>query len=168
MTPDDRLDWLTERVHEFMRHLREAHGDDPRTRTLHQKVRGVSILNNASPRGSGAGTVRNGMFKHSTGVVSVGLTDAGGRPRTEASLLKTVVHELAHATRVKEPGETSHSVQWKQTWLWFLSVATQELKWDVEIKCSECTFYGLCERDMCPKCTWLQDLCKPYAGAPSG
>lgn len=166
---DEVLDWLRERVDEFVGLLTDAHPADPRSEALLAKLRDVRLLPAAesAPR---AGAWRNGKFKHSTGVLFVAPRDPRGDVRTASSLLKTVVHELAHATRFKAPGEDAHSPQWKQTWLWFLSLATGELGWPVDIKCAECTYYGLCEtdaRDACPRCNWLQNLCKPYAGPPA-
>lgn len=161
---DDRavLQWVRDRVREFKGHLAATHPRDRRTRALLAKLVDVRLLERADSAPDGGGSWMNGKFKHSTGVLYVAPRDARGRPRTRASLLKTVVHELAHATRFKQPGETSHSQEWKQTWLWFLGVATQELGWRVDIRCAECTFYGLCDRDQCPKCTWHQRLCRPY------
>lgn len=157
----ETLRWLTARVSEFTGHLRARHPADDRTRALLAKLREVRLLPAAESAARG-GSWMNGKFKHSTGQLFVAATDGRGRPRTRSSLLKTLVHELAHATRFKEEGETSHSQRWKQTWLWFLEIATQELGWSVDIKCAECTFYGLCDRSQCPKCNWLQNLCRPY------
>lgn len=165
MTDDEILGWVRSRVVEFATRLRAAHAADPRTAALLDKLRDVRLLaaEESAPRG---GSWRNGKFKHSTGVLFVAPRDPRGAVRTASSLLKTVVHELAHATRYKAPGEQAHSPAWKQTWLWFLSVATGELGWRVDIKCAECTYYGLCDRSACPKCTWMQGLCRPYVGPP--
>ena len=167
MRPEDgaTLSWLRERVAEMMHHLREHHGDDPRAQAMFKKVADVQLLPEAEIN-QASGSWRNGKFKHSTGVLYVAGRDNNDELRTHSSLLKTVVHELAHATRFKEPGESSHSQQWKQTWLWLLEVATQALGWDVEVRCSQCTYYGLCEPHQCPKCKWMANLCKPYTGAP--
>lgn len=161
----DVLAFVRERVDEFVDHLRARHGDDPRARDLFEKLQDVRLLEpeESAPR---SGSWRNGKFKHSTGTLYVAPRDLRGDIRTESSLLKTIVHELAHATRYKTMGEVSHSQAWKQTWLWFLSIATQELDWAVDIKCAECSFYGLCEKSQCPKCNWLQNLCRPYTGDP--
>ncbi|NBU17336.1 MAG: hypothetical protein EBS48_10085, partial [Actinobacteria bacterium] len=147
------LVWVRARVTEFLDNLRARHGDDPRTRAVLAKLADVRLLADADaqPRD---GSWRNGKFRHSTGTLFVAARDPKGGVRKPSSLLKTVVHELAHATRTKEPGEASHSQQWKQTWLWFLHVATTELGWTVDIKCAECTYYGLCDRQQCPKCNW--------------
>ena len=157
------LAFLRKRVDEFVAHLRQVHAADPRVKDLTSKLRGVQLLS-AAESAPNAGSWKNGKFKHSTGMLFVAPRDPQGTVRTESSLLKTLVHELAHATRNKTAGETSHSPQWKQTWLWFLSIATQHLQWKVDIKCAECSFYGLCEQSQCPKCNWLQNLCKPYVG----
>lgn len=162
------IEWVRDRCDEFVAHVRDRYPDDPRVRALLSKFKGVQALSpeDAAPV-SPESSRRNGKFRHSTGVLYVSTRDAFDRPRTRSSLLKTVVHELAHATRYKEPGEPGHSQQWKQTWLWFLEIATAELGWGVDIKCAECTFYGLCDREQCPKCIWLQTLCRPYSGPPS-
>lgn len=157
------LAWTQRKVQQFKDHLAAVHPDDPRTRDLHAKLRVVSLLPSAESAPSN-GTWKNGKFKHSTGTLFVAPRDTSGAIRSESSLHKTIVHEMAHATRYKEPGEESHSQAWKQTWLWFLEIATQELGWTVDIKCAECSLYGLCEPAQCPKCTWMQNLCRPYTG----
>lgn len=166
-TDQEILEWVRRRVDQFVNHLEQHHPEDPRYRALLAKLDDVQLLDDAEaePRN---GSWRNGKFKHSTGTLFFAPRTPDGEPRTESSLLKTVVHELAHATRFKQPGEEAHSQQWKQNWLWFLGIATNELGWKVDIKCAECTYYGLCHRDRCPKCNWLQNLCRPYAGPPLG
>lgn len=161
----DVLAWVGERVDEFVNLLERQHPGDPRSRALFAKLTGVRLLRACESVPDG-GSWKNGKFKHSTGVLYVAPRDVTGEFRTESSLLKTVVHELAHATRFKEPGEGSHSPAWKQTWLWFLRLATDNLGWEVDIKCAECSFYGLCDQSQCPKCNWLQNLCRPYTGRP--
>lgn len=164
---DEVLEWVQDRATEFVTHVAAAHGDDPRAKAMLAKLQDVQLLQAdeyAAQRGTGSWP--NGKFKHSLGTLYVAPREPNGRVRTKSSLLKTVVHELAHATRNKEPGEESHSQQWKTTWLWFLSIATKELGWVVDIKCAECTYYGLCDRSLCPKCNWLQNLCGPYVGPP--
>lgn len=161
----DVLEWIAAQVDEFVAHLQAHHAADPRAQALFDKLRDVRLLP-AAEAVPDNGAWKNGKFKHSTGVLFVAPREQDGRFRTESSLRRTVVHELAHATRHKEPGEASHSPQWKQTWLWFLEIATAELGWGVDIQCSECTFYGLCHPEQCPKCTWLQRLCRPYVGRP--
>jgi hypothetical protein len=160
-TDRDVLDWARQRVQEFVAALEQRHAADPRTQALLAKLTRVTLLPacESAPEG---GAWKNGKFKHSTGTLYVAPRMPDGTIRSESSLLKTIVHELAHATRDKERGEASHSPQWKQTWLWFLSIATQDLEWSVDIKCAECTFYGLCQPSQCPKCNWLQNLCRPY------
>jgi hypothetical protein len=164
------LVWLRARVLEMVSYLRSRHADDPRTQRLVTKLKGVELLpeEEVRPRrgSDGESSWRNGKFSHTSGVLYVAGRDHRDAPRTRASLLKTVVHELAHATRLRYNAEGSHSQEWKQTWLWMLELATQQLGWDVEVRCAQCTFYGLCERSQCPRCTWVTNLCKPYAGAP--
>lgn len=163
------LAWLRAKVSELLGYLQTHHAGDARARSVFTKLRDVQLLpeSDLQPRTvGGSASWRSGKFRHSDGVLYVAARDFRGQTRTEASLLKTVVHELAHATRAKYLGEGSHSQQWKQTWLWMLELATQRLGWNVEVKCAQCTYYGLCERSQCPKCTWLTNLCKPYSGPP--
>ncbi len=157
--------WVREQVQALVDHVRLAYPDDPRTVAIIDKVRGVRALDPSDMRETPApGSWHSGKFKHSTGELFVALHDHQGVPRTASSIRKTIVHEVAHATRYKEPGESSHSQQWKQTWLWLLNVATAELGWQVDVRCAECSYYGLCETHQCPKCHWMLNLCKPYVG----
>lgn len=158
--------WLQGEVAALRDHVLRTYPDDPRIATIVRKLRSVKAMEATEVRATPApGMWHSGKFKHSTGELSVALTDYLGVPRTVSAVRKTIVHELAHASRVKEPGETSHSQQWKQTWLWLLNVATTQLKWDVDVRCSECSFYGLCDTHQCPKCQWMLNLCKPYVEA---
>ena len=84
--------------------------------------------------------------------------DGSGNMRDERSLNKSITHELAHGTRNKYFGETSHSEDWKKAWKRFLKIATEELGWKVEAPCSSKQFYGLTEED-CPKCVWEDREC---------
>lgn len=159
------LAWVRSRVQQLVSHVRDHHGADARTSALVRKLKDVRLMSRAEA-GAVSGAWRSGKFTHSTGVLYVTPVEQDGSPRTEQSLLKTIIHELAHATRFKTSGEDSHSQEWKQTWLWLLQVATQDLGWRVEVKCAQCTYYGLCHEEQCPKCVWLQNLCKPYLGEP--
>lgn len=132
-------------------HLRARHGDDPRAANITAKLRDVQLL---PPRpGSTPRSYVSGLFVHTTGVLMVAPRDGAGRVRTPASLNKTIVHELAHATRFKHFGESSHSKEWKAAFVWLLDVATRELGMDVEVGCSVVKYYGL-TREMCPWCIW--------------
>lgn len=164
-TDREVLEWVRRRIDAFVEYMETHHPEDPRAQALFEKLSDVRLLDPDESVPSG-GSWKNGKFKHSTGVLYLAPRDQHGTVRSESSLTKTIVHELAHATRYKEQGEASHSPQWKQTWLWFLEIATQQLGWVVDIKCAECSFYGLCEQGQCPKCNWLQNLCKPYTGKP--
>lgn len=158
------LAWTRAKVGQLVAHAREHHADNARTVALLQKLKDVRLMSRQEA-GAVPGSWRSGKFKHSTGVLYVTPVEQDGSARTEQSLLKTIIHELAHATRFKTAGEDSHSQEWKQTWLWLLQLATQDLGWRVEVKCAQCTYYGLCDEAQCPKCVWLQNLCKPYLGA---
>lgn len=158
-------EWVQAQVGALLDHIQHAHADDPRTAAVVSKVRGVraqDVLESSTT--PAPGTWHSGKYKHSTGELFVALRDLSGAPRPASSIRKTIVHELAHATRSKNSGEASHSQQWKQTWLWLLNVATAELGWEVDVRCAECSYYGLCDTHQCPRCRWMLNLCKPYVG----
>lgn len=63
-------------------------------------------------------------------------------------LRSKILHELAHSR-----GD-AHDDEWRQTWHWFLRIATTELGWQCTIRPSDCKKYGLCLNQQCPRCTW--------------
>lgn len=160
------LRYLETTIDSIKKHLLTYHKDDERTKGLLAKFRGVQLL---QPKSSSPGTYNSGMFSHSTGILYVAPRDNNGRQRTEKSLNKTIVHELAHATRFKYPGEDSHSTSWKSAWVFLLNVCTKELGMAVDVPCSSVTFYGLSKAD-CPGCDWETDptFCPEYQGPPKG
>lgn len=160
------LKYVQSTVDRVKRHLATHHHEDERTKFLLAKLRGVRLL---QTRGSSrSGTYNSGMFSHGTGILYVAPRDNKGNLRDEKSLNKTIVHEMAHASRFKYPGEKSHSAKWKNTWVFFLNVCTKELGMDVDMPCSSVTFYGL-SKDDCPTCEWETDptSCPPYTGPPA-
>lgn len=162
----DVLRWIRSRVGEFVGHMRDRHDGDARVEPLLGRLRAVALLpaDEAAPRASG--NRRGGKFNYSSGTLFVTARTPDGKPRSRASLSKTVLHELAHSSRVKGPGEDGHGPAWRENYLFFLEVATKELGWRVDMVCSDCSFYNVCKPD-CPKCTWVQRLCKPYVGPPT-
>lgn len=164
------LTYVRRAVDEFTAHLKAAYPDDPRTKALLAKLRDVRLLypSDASPS-SDATSYNSGVFSHTTGTLMVAPRDGRGAPRPEGSLNKTILHELAHATRFKHLGESSHSTAWKSAFVWFLTVATGELGWHVDLPCSVVTFYGLSQSD-CPMCAWASSAaggaCGAYTGPP--
>lgn len=157
------LAYVRETVRTFKRHLLTAYPDDERTKALVAKLRDVRLL--YRDKTPGATSYTSGVFSHSTGVLSVGPRDGRGDLRSRASMNKTVLHELAHATRFKHIGESSHSPAWRTSFVWFLGIATKELGWEVDLPCSAATFYGLNKGD-CPLCAWESRACGAFTGAP--
>ena len=145
------LRYLKSQVKTFMNHLRTKYLDEETTKNLLTKFADVQLL--PYKKGTTAGTYTSGMFDHSTGILYVAPRDGSGIVRDNASLNKSICHELAHGTRFKYPGETSHSTEWKTAWKRFLRIATDDLGWDVEAPCSSKSFYGL-ELEDCPSCNW--------------
>lgn len=159
------LDYIRKTVEKFRHHLETNHRNDERTRAMLSKLRGVRLL----PQQRTGNTYISGLFSHPTGLLMISARDGMRKLRTYGSLNKSIIHELAHATRFKYPGEKSHSTSWKSAWIFFLSVATKELGMVVDVPCSSVTFYGLQKND-CPECDWESepDSCDPYTGPPLG
>lgn len=153
------LEGLRQRATQVISHVRTSRANDPRTRMLLERVKRVELLSPEESKPNADGSFKNGKFSYGNGTVYVRARDTKGVIRTWPSLCMTLLHELAHAGRKKEPNETSHSKGWNDTWVWLLSIATQELGWVVEVKCSDCGFYGLCDRPTCPRCEWKNTRC---------
>ena len=145
------LRFITSQIQIFINHLKETYPDSDLTKNLLAKYSGCQIL--PFRKGANPNTYTSGMLDHNTGTVKIAVRDGAGNLRDEASLNKSIVHEIAHATRFKYLGETSHSTEWKDAWKTFLKIATEELGWKVEAPCSSKSFYGL-NKDDCPKCEW--------------
>lgn len=165
------LEYVRSQTNAFKRHLVAKYPADPRTKALLAKFKDIALLESKSSEpssGSGGSSVYNsGMFSHKTGRMSVAPRDGNGNIRSAGSLNKTIVHELAHATRFKYLGEDAHSDEWKSSWLFFLKIATEELGWDVEASCSAVTYYGL-DKNQCPGCNFDVDpeSCGGFTGPP--
>ena len=154
---DERtLRYLKKQVDIFIKHLKSRYPDEQFTKNLISKFSGVQLL--PFKKGTTPTSYISGMFDHGTGTIKIASRDGIGNIRDEISLNKSITHELAHGTRFKYPGETSHSDDWKKSWKKFLKIATEELDWNVEAPCSSTTFYGLKEED-CPKCIWEDRNC---------
>ena len=140
--------YITRQVRAFIKYLRKHYPREQYTLNLMEKFAGVQTL--PYTKGNTPTSYISGMFDHSTGILKIAPRDGSGHIRDDESLNKSIVHELAHATRVKYPGETSHSNTWKGVWKIFLHIATDKLGWKVD---ASCQFYGLSRKD-CPKCIW--------------
>lgn len=150
------LRFLNKQVDIFIKHLKRNYPNEQFTNNLISKFSDVQLL--PFKKGSTPTSYISGMFDHSTGTLRVASRDGSGNMRDERSLNKSITHELAHGTRFKYIGETSHSDEWKKSWKRFLKIATEELNWEVEAPCSSKQFYGLDKKD-CPKCVWEDREC---------
>lgn len=151
------LRFLKKQVDIFIKHLERNYPGESFTKNLISKFSDVQLL--PFKRGSTPTSYISGMFDHSAGTLLVASRDGSGNIRGEQSLNKSITHELAHGTRFKYPGETSHSDNWKKSWKRFLKIATDELGWEVEAPCSSKQFYGLSYED-CPNCVWEDRECE--------
>lgn len=151
------LRFLKKQVNIFIRHLKRNYPGESFTNNLISKFSDVQLL--PFKRGSTPTSYISGLFDHTTGILRIASRDGTGNMRDERSLNKSITHELAHGTRDKYFGETSHSDEWKKSWKLFLKIATEELNWEVEAPCSSQQFYGLSYED-CPNCVWDKEECK--------
>jgi hypothetical protein len=154
---DERtLRFLHSQIQTFIKHLKDNYPDEKLTKNLLAKYSNVQLL--PFRKGAKANTYTSGMFDHSNGTLKVAARDGDGTLRIDPSLNKSICHELAHGTRFKFIGETSHSNEWKNAWKKFLKIATEELHWEVELPCSSMKFYGLKKSD-CPNCVSDNEEC---------
>lgn len=161
MNEDRVIRFIERQTTEFVKYLREKYPNDQMTKNLLAKFSGVQLL--TYMKGNTNKSYISGLFDHATGVLKIAPRDSAGNIRDEQSLNKSIVHELAHATRFKYIGETSHSNDWKTAWKKFLKIATEDLGWKVESNCSSQKFYGLTPGD-CPNCVWDNEECDISGG----
>lgn len=95
-------------------------------------------------------TVRRGKFDRATGTLLIGTVHRNGRPLHPTIVRGVLVHEVAHAGLP----DGKHSEEWRDLYLKLLKVATEDLRWEIQLECSSCKFYGMCGSEDCPKCTW--------------
>jgi hypothetical protein len=161
---DDEL-WLEDKLKKLRQHLEQV---DPELAVLLQKVKDVKIMRGTPGQTT---TVINGKYQHRSGILWIANRGHRGRRRSRPSMLMTLIHEIAHAVHgpVKNfDTHMPHGEHWSSTWMTLLGHVTQHLGWEVEVRCSACTFYGLCEASQCPRCMFAQETCAPYrGGSPS-
>jgi hypothetical protein len=145
------LRFLKKQISEFIKHLKEKYPQNELTEKLLIKYSDVQLL--PYMKGATKDTYTSGLFDHTSGIIRIAPRDGLGNIRSEESLNKSICHELAHGTRIKYPGESSHSQEWKDAWKTFLKIAADELEWKVEVPCSSVSFYGLTRQD-CKNCKW--------------
>ena len=66
----------------------------------------------------------------------------------DGRLRALICHELAHAWG------RGHDTEWLRANAYLLRVASQKLGWKPLVRCNACDKYGLCDKTMCPQCTW--------------
>jgi hypothetical protein len=70
--------------------------------------------------------------------------------RRPQRLQSKVCHEVAHIVG------RGHDQEWFDAWTYLLRLSSRELGWTNEIACGSCIKYNLCDKKMCPECTWLK------------
>ncbi len=157
------LTYVTTTVNAIKKHLLQHHPDSHHTKALLAKLHDVKLLEMKS----NGRMFNSGGFNHLTGTLLVAPRDGNGRVRSEGSLNKTILHELAHGTRFKHIGEASHSELWQAAFEFFLRVGTEEMGLAVEMNCSAVSFYGV-SMETCRRCIWTvaPESCTPFTGPP--
>jgi hypothetical protein len=74
-----------------------------------------------------------------------------GDPAVKAFYNHIFLHELAHTSGY------GHANDWRNAFIWFLKLATEELGVPVRVQCRTCTLYGICDKQFCPKCSWEKE-----------
>jgi len=78
--------------------------------------------------------------------------------RIEGRLQSKICHELAHVTG------KGHDMKWRDTWKYLLNLSSRDLGWKNHLNCGSCIRYKICNKKMCPRCTWTggdHTTCKP-------
>lgn len=168
---DDDEPWIEARLDDLKAHLAKQ---DPALAARVAVVADVKLLpDDAPPHRLPSGKVGSitGKFQHRTGTLWISRQDARGYKRSRPSMLMTLLHEMAHAVHGPTKNfdtHMPHGNHWNDTWMELLYHATQHMGWDVEARCAECTYYGLCDASQCPRCRFAQKTCDPYqGGSPS-
>lgn len=141
-------DMVSQKLDQFLQHLSANYADDPRAQ------RAIQAFQNHTMFMFSKGNAMSMYKRHYMHVNPY-------RPvnRQEGFINHTILHELAHST------PPAHGDEWRDAFIFFLKVATEELGWTVFMSCDRCQNYGLCDKAMCPKCTWnfTLDTCPgPY------
>ena len=139
-----RLALFQEEALRLMDRLRAGYGTDERTLALDARWNKRVLQTDEFARPS-----VKASFNKTTGCLYMRLSDDG----TPLPVLRGIMlHELAHAAG------TSHDAAFREAWLFFARVATEDLGYEVNFACPlACSAYGVCfERD-CPRCGWAPD-----------
>ena len=132
---------LQKRATAFMTHCELRHGSDKRVQNL-MRVWNRSVEQSNFP---GDPATIWGTFNRATGCLMLRMDGAKSLEEQLAILL----HELAHTS-----GD-SHNDTWKDCYLFFLGIATQEMGWRVTLKCpTVCRSHAICAQSNCPACQW--------------
>lgn len=70
------------------------------------------------------------------------------KQNSDDKLRTVILHELAHTSAA------NHGERWQEAFLFFIRIASDELRWKCEMTCAGCRKYGLCQNKVCPKCVW--------------
>jgi hypothetical protein len=130
------------------RHLVKQLLDHLETQTKSQKAQ--ALLNRLTQnqvylmKGTGSGRLtRNRATQKACMYLNPAKIENDGR------LQSLICHELAHLVG------KGHDDTWRQTNIYLLQLTSRELGWKNELKCGSCRKYGICEKQLCPLCTWL-------------
>ena len=77
---------------------------------------------------------------------------------TDGRLQALICHELAHLTG------KGHDMKWRDTNKYLLNLTSRDLGWKNELECGSCIKYKICDKKMCPRCSWTEGdhtTCRP-------
>lgn len=148
------LKYLQTKTTELVEHLECKYPGDRRTQVLKVNLTEIKPLPEYASRTVTGGNFRVGTFYSYTGVIEISLRDKKGKAWPREVLLIFFLHEVGHALDSFVKLSDDHGESWRSHTLWLLNIATRELGWKVRMPCSYCTNYLMCNKELCPKCTW--------------
>jgi hypothetical protein len=126
---------------------------DPRWLNLKGMWPKAMIFTETSPGKPAASFSMHGDWSYITFFIdnTVNYAEVPGIPHNVGAWNSILAHELAHSSG----GAKSHGSEWRSAWMFFSRIFTEKLDVPVRMSCGECMMYGVCDKVLCPKCTWI-------------
>jgi hypothetical protein len=133
------LQYMQTKSDEYLTHLLQRYPHDMWTR---------SIMLSGWNRRLGIGRGETSSMESTTRCLYMGLDDLKGN----VSLDDLHLRLLAGLAHIAAQGQAGHLFQ--SILIRFLTIAIEDLGWEVEMTCGACQAFGMCDLDMCPRCNW--------------
>lgn len=139
---ESTIDYVKRKYNEMVAYLECRYPNDWRTHMLRLNLTSINIQ-----RGGGGGG--DASFEPYSGRIE--LSTQG---KSKADALFVFTHEVGHALHSFARTNNIHGADWLALHVWLANLVTKELGWRIEVPCSDCDFYLLCQKSQCPLCTW--------------